>query len=1136
MSKNIGFYSQRPANLWIEIDKLVPGQSVNRRLQEQNAEQMDRISFLFHRAAQPQPPTTAPPQVPPFFFGFPTWEDALSQTEGTDFIRYKDIGNATYFVMVRNPEHPNYGTTYAIVSNKYTLERIINNLPPDYSLGQLKGRIETKNHYEELNLLPDLASWYEADLLHQELLWNDGKYLSQWNNYYSNWIRTHWNEEEIHDRIWSVIYRADGSWSGSPYDQGRWLLGLLLPHISSVRESDKTERNFKKLLARFEQGLKAKNDPNCLTYLGLWLKDSRFAQGDAAVYKLKSTHNLELKGFLIQQGVKDRDLPVTYRPRCSVSGQTETPALLTLFKVIEEIDEEQEELFLECMWGLASQTSNVDIIYKRKTTYLEKIYLSSKDLSKSLRLKTVAILIYNGATLSPEQLDQFRHDFEKGETALLPLLFAKGHITIQEYNSYRTPASETLSFSKASPQDLENALVRSYSAINRMLERGNIAPDALDFEKVAYWRLLKKEAKQRNVGGSYYRFCYAYDQLVQGHPILRLLRKVSVEIRSIKRNHLPAASDPVAIFLAIWADRNTTQYNPEHINELIRQDPNLFEAMRKRTTHVAARYFRDPFWYSCRQLWVHGTRSSVLVTMGKMTQKALMTVNTLFKMGIVPPCGEFCGSHEGNGVNAQGLSGEVPATSWADARNPLFNTAGNLAVSINYASQENQYSHDLVFDPKASWKLASIENAEHLLTSNRLGFRIDPQEILKIRIAIMRLRMTDPTANNKLAPLKQWLDEKHSQKYYDNFIGVLKEALECPIGIALNADDIKKITDPYPILFGCPDQIPISTIKIGGRATESIHKEGLQLGKEIQMVFTPATHLQKLRQELAGTKVRAEEFDMALMIETMEMEKGSGVELELIKFTTLPNAQIKLNIHLQRTILPYYAAMLPEAPQGRPVAFPFAPGCPTYADYRLHVEQGALPREIHGCMHSARTTFWSQILAVLYDNVENPILLGIAAGLHDSARQDEWQDQDEAASGANVGVVLRRFQVSEATIAQHVYAVVEKDPRHKPYTDSTQEIIHNADCFEIIRIPTVVFDKRFLSFTQLKTPIDPELLKVLIPEITAFIKQTEDPDLKKKLEQKSRHYYFELLSLFKKTHLEKGCYPNLFKIAQSFLI
>lgn len=795
-------------------------------------------------------------------------------------------------------------------------------------------------------------------------------------------------------------------------------------------------------------------------------------------------------------------------------------------------------LHMKFMKTLLKAGGDPDYIVKEKNIlmcvqrYAMEIIYGHREYLYSQRAKLISILLYHKASIPKVLLDSFKQDLRNGELSLAKSLFDNGHITENEYNSYLSPrhlCGETWTL-----ESLKNYLFRAKENIEYVRKRSNLAWDRVDFAQVADWKQLKKEAKrfiettstesqknssesQRILKSAYEEFQKEYEALVKRHPLLRLLRKVSREIRTHLKGleKTKKISPRLCKMISLWSDFSHKKIDPAKI--LL--EPHLFKGIYRRVSAAAQRYFQDPLWYACTDLWVHGTKNPTLVMMQKTEERKLWSTGNLLKQGIAPLCGELCGSHRG--INESQLSGEIPDSTFEEDENRYMGAGTRLLVSVLYASNTQHYK-EMIFNPEESWKqIQSVIDGEEEYLSH-------------LTINILRLRLTDPeaTIEAKLKPIYNWLKIKNSPDHL--------EALTRPLPLCLNAEDLEKMENPYPILFGCPDQSQQLENKRGGEGSEYLNQDGLQLGKEIQMAFTTPSHVETLKQALAGEGVAVEEMDMAFLLETMEMMKGSTMDLKSIEYTDLASAQFQISTILQRDLLPYYAALLPKEPvyldsngKRQKVEAPYyGKQAPTYEKYREGVlQEGQLARDIHGPMHAVRVTFFNVMQMALFGEGSNPILSAVAAGAHDIMRQDEGKDLYEGKSAGFLRTYLKRYKLSDEEIEIYVRAVQDKDPKNGEFVDNVQRMVHNADCWEILRLCHFK-DFRFSELHFEGLDLKPEYVKALSREIKAFIDQTEDQDIKRNLEWESENMYLDLMRLFLKTHQEKQCYPLMHKLLE----
>lgn len=955
--------------------------------------------------------------------------------------------------------------------------------------------------------LPDLNIWKgtesKSDIKFVEEFQggNDPQIL----NFYRNWARTHWKQEEIDRRFWGIVAQGEKR----TYFYGSWFLRLLSPLISPIASFRKTVENFTHFAERLDH-----HHEHLLPILKSLLEGSQIAQTDAAAQYLQSSH-CTLVLWLLEKGADGSSKEVL---KVQLDHLLEKPLYV-----------EKEPIVLEILARLIAQNSSVGQL---GGGYLQKIY-TSLQLSRQMKMKVLTLLIYHGAQVSNTLLGLMKQDFLRGELSLLPVLHLKGSVTSEEFKAYSHRILPGKEWEKCTVEVLETEFTVLCPEVESMARRSNLAQDAVDFSKVTLWRRLKKIGKQKSISStSYKRFCKAYLSLISKHPLLQLLREISQNTRHVLRKHTAVAQKTITL-IGVWGQKEEQALTQEDAAFIIKQDPQLFEGIRSRILNVATRYFSDFFWSTCRKLWLHGTKSAIFAILFKMNPPLFLGAGTLLKRGIAPPCGVLCGSH--TEINEKMLCGVIAANNW-DVKNGHHRSASNFLIPIRYATKKDDATQ-MRFNPEEAWKNVSVEHVKQTIANKDIHTDIPwLAKHTEILVAILRLRMTDKGADERLIPLKKWLHDQNTDPRFKEIHAPLVDAIEMALNLFLDAADLEKVTNPYPILFGCPDKNPLPHSKLGALC-EYLLPEGFELGKDVKVAFTLPEHIPQLKKDLSGRGVKVDEVEMVRLIETMEMLRGSQADPALLRFTNPREAQIKLNLMLQRDILPFYAAKLPEVPSG-----PDREPMPDYAQYVMDVEKGlCAPRLKHDPMHAARATFISQLLVKYYIRhgtlVQNPILVGVSTGFHDSARQDEKKDLDEAASAANADTFLQRFGLRGAELEACVRAIAQKDPPDSHYEDAHQEIVHNADSLEMCRFFNKIekFDKSFLSFTKMAIPHSNEELDPLIQEVYAFIQQTEDTAVKKELAETSSAYYLDLLDLFKKTHFEKQCYPHLYELAKDFL-
>jgi hypothetical protein len=647
---------------------------------------------------------------------------------------------------------------------------------------------------------------------------------------------------------------------------------------------------------------------------------------------------------------------------------------------------------------------------------------------------------------------------------------------------------------------------------------------------------------------AYPQFCKAYDLLVDKNPVLKLLRTVSKEIRMVRYGLVEAVSMRLIKMIALWDHPSQKKLDQSQTISYLRTNPKSFRGIYQRITAVAQRYFQDPFWYQCRDLWVHGTSSVTLPLVKKFDEKKFLSTSTLLKKGVAP----FFGLLDSARVrkHEKKLSGQTLSPNFEEVSFLPDNAGTQLLASIFYISESNQghFCRNMLFNLTETWKRVDPAAFKKVIRANLSGdvdeIMLSNDALFHLQIDILRLRMVDLDAREKLEDLKRHLTffiEKECSVINFESLDFVKscsqaalQAIDREIPFTLTPEEQKMFLEPYPILIGCPDQRPV---RQENSYDGYLNPEGIAIGKEIQMVFADKFNHAELKEILADDSVHVEDFDMAYMMETMEMFRGSSVEPSLLQYNDFLKAQTQINHILQRDILPNYAARMPEKPvyldkHGRLqfVPRPHYGNASNYKDYIDQVENGKLPRGIYDCMYAARVVFFGMVQVSLFQKkgrpVDNPILVAAAIGHHNSARQDEGQDLYAEASGENLRIYLERYGLPPEKINVYVHAVKEKNPSDDNFINDIQRIVHNAVYWETLRdIPQHVFNISNLHFETVD--LESEYLAELTGEIKAFIDQTENQTLKKKLEWESQNYYRDLLEIFGDTHQEKNCYPLL---------
>ena len=280
------------------------------------------------------------------------------------------------------------------------------------------------------------------------------------------------------------------------------------------------------------------------------------------------------------------------------------------------------------------------------------------------------------------------------------------------------------------------------------------------------------------------------------------------------------------------------------------------------------------------------------------------------------------------------------------------------------------------------------------------------------------------------------------------------------------------------------------------------HKRIANLNKEVSAPFYPYLHTQTL-----DKKIRSLPLDLNLF----NVEDNSS-------------DQIKIAKAVESLALPFYKEPMPRESSYYNTKTNlrirlYKTNKDTYQSHLNNIaKQKAPARGVHGSMHCARTTLWTQVLSRLYEKlgqnaIENAFLLGITAAFHDAARESEGTDYWDEESSVLIEKLLERAGQSQRTSDKYVQAIRNKDPQNGQFSSSEQRLVHDADCLEIIRvIGKQRFTRDFLCFYQFDAK-QRALCDQLIDEVARFIFLTENFEVSNFLEHKSHDFYGDLIRM-----------------------
>ena len=218
-----------------------------------------------------------------------------------------------------------------------------------------------------------------------------------------------------------------------------------------------------------------------------------------------------------------------------------------------------------------------------------------------------------------------------------------------------------------------------------------------------------------------------------------------------------------------------------------------------------------------------------------------------------------------------------------------------------------------------------------------------------------------------------------------------------------------------------------------------------------------------------------------------------------------------------------------------------------YDDYINQVENGDIPpKDPHGPMHATSVLLFGLVLRMLYISLGRKDLssiyhLGIGASVHDGKRQtdstkDYW-DKESAELYLDLMFMLNRKPLERIT-----KAISDKDPQDgKGFETDDQRVIHDSDCLELNRIPTIRSGQRqfepkdnlcFYDFKEL----DETDKKNLIDEVKKFVEIKDQNVLKAYLDKHSDNYLADLVKIFKYAHQKTNAFPLMAKLLKHTLM
>lgn len=684
--------------------------------------------------------------------------------------------------------------------------------------------------------------------------------------------------------------------------------------------------------------------------------------------------------------------------------------------------------------------------------------------------------------------------------------------------------------------------------------------------------LINKDAASTELTRVYDNFVRSYDGVVDHVPILRLLRKISRELRAAIQEHDPERrtfSPETLKFLTIWDEGRNYQISYTDALSGLQQTPNVYKdtflRQKNKVLILAHQFFTSPFWntHNRRHLNVHGTKSATLHLLSKTPPniRALRACGELVKSGTAPFAGELCGSWRG--CNAEKLSfSKSTATledhSWfasqgVDGKSLIFCAPTHVLQSIIYALKVvNSFgsSTSYNFNESAAWNSLDLENITGLLKNK------NQRTLDFLAITILRLRMINREDIPQRLEILQNNLNALAQKN-DNLLKPLFEALTTQIPFQITPEDIPLIQEALPIVFATFSHFDPDT-KVWMRETSLPTNLRLGKGQDVDVVFTTKEHIGHIEKTATPLGLEVHDIDELLFAEMLNMIEGSQIQQTVDLSTLTPEVvQTAISGSIIASTLPFYANPLPREPKAPQQASELYIGPQTrlerpffgpsyqnnHKNYQAAIDRTeSSARDIHGVMHMLRSSILAQVFQQILAHSQGRVvsakeryLIAMAAAFHDSAREDDARDQWDELSAWNfreflikhnfleqftesVSKPLFKESLTQEEIHLYYNALAHKDSKEPKHNTHIRQAVHDADCSEIMRCVSN-FDKQELCVAQVLSPTE---LDQLTHEIADFIRATEDLDTKLHYEYESPDPYNELVH-----ELMNGPYPML---------
>jgi hypothetical protein len=195
-------------------------------------------------------------------------------------------------------------------------------------------------------------------------------------------------------------------------------------------------------------------------------------------------------------------------------------------------------------------------------------------------------------------------------------------------------------------------------------------------------------------------------------------------------------------------------------------------------------------------------------------------------------------------------------------------------------------------------------------------------------------------------------------------------------------------------------------------------------------------------------------------------------------------------------------------------------------------------RDTHDGMHCVRTTLWTQVLISLHQKASQlspqippkqvkPMLMALAAAFHDSGREGEGEDVWHQESADLFEHFMLKLNIPSEHWTPYHNAILQKDSKESSHQSDAQEILHDADVIEIMRLTgRGDFQKDRLLFVC-HFHESKEFIDVLLDEMYHFIEVTNLETVRNHFEYHGENYYRDVVQFLFYYHSQHHTFPLL---------